>query len=207
RILFAFSYLSEIEWLDGRGYNTLGVYVPACYSGSEREYPGELNLVLWENMADPIITGREELGIAKVYCELPPPRVQESTATCTASWDGHGFAGLELTDLADASPEPAVLLEDSAGLLHHKYIPCTGEWGKADVSYPVLTPAAAPNSRVIWRKTGMGSCRFVESTWEQLPTLVHIVNALAAIELGRCLFAEMFEVRGYKDISDQHRLT
>ena len=30
-------------------------------------------VVLWENLTDPILTGREELGFSKIYCEIPEP--------------------------------------------------------------------------------------------------------------------------------------
>ena len=69
------SYMTEIEWLAGRGYNVLGVSFPATYCGEQDHVTGSFLTILWENLTDPIITGREELGFAKVYCELPSPRV------------------------------------------------------------------------------------------------------------------------------------
>ena len=45
-------------------------------------------MVLWENLTDPIITGREELGYPKIYGELPEPRHLNDTISCSASWLG-----------------------------------------------------------------------------------------------------------------------
>ena len=73
-VCLSFIYSTEVEWLAGRGYNLFGVTVPATYNGQQDVVDGDLQLVLWENMADPIITGREDLGFAKVYCELPEPQ-------------------------------------------------------------------------------------------------------------------------------------
>ena len=39
--------------------------------GEQDSVDGDLLLILWGNRADPIITGREDLGYAKLYCELP----------------------------------------------------------------------------------------------------------------------------------------
>ena len=66
-------YMKEIEWLAGRGYNTLGVSFPVVFNGEVDRATGSLLTVLWENLTDPILTGREELGFSKIYCELPDP--------------------------------------------------------------------------------------------------------------------------------------
>ena len=57
--------MKEIEWLAGRGYNTLGVSFPAVFEGEVDRATGSLLTVLWENLTDPILTGREELGFSK----------------------------------------------------------------------------------------------------------------------------------------------
>ena len=84
-VTIAASYMTEIEWLAGRGYNTLGVSFPASFQGQEDGVSGSFLTVLWENLTDPIITGREELGFAKIYCELPPPTALNDDYRLTAS--------------------------------------------------------------------------------------------------------------------------
>ena len=49
-------------------------------------------------------------------------------------------------------------------------------------------------------------CHFRHSTWEELPTLVNIVNTLSDLTLGDCLEATLMESRGGKDLSDQRIL-
>jgi hypothetical protein len=80
------TYLTEIDWLAGRGYNTLGVSWPAHFRGEQDQVSGAFLSVLWENLADPIITGREELGFSKIYCELPTPAIYQGNYHCEASW-------------------------------------------------------------------------------------------------------------------------
>lgn len=205
-IHFTFCYMTDVEWLAGRGYNTFGVSIPARYAGSRERIDGEILLVLWENMADPIISGREELGFSKVYCELPPPLRRDGEAVCRASWDGHQFATLRLSGLGDTRREwPAP--DPSEGLLHYKYMPKTGAPGEADAEYAVLTPIDGGHFRTERNLPADGaSCDFRHSTWEELPTLVHIVNALAELELGECVEARIIEGRGAKDLSDQRIL-
>ena len=171
-LALTFAYLTEVDWLAGRGYSTFGVSIPAAFHGREARVDGELLLVLWENMADPIITGREELGFSKVYCELPAADLGESAASCRASWDGFQFASLQLSGLRREKPERLPQSAASAGLLHYRYFPRTGAPGEADVEQVVLTPAATPNLKVTdaWVASEAAAV-FHKATWEELPTL------------------------------------
>ena len=60
---------------------------------------GNFTPVLWENLADPIMTGREELGFAKIYAEMPPPVVIGDTYSAIATWQGFRFFEIEASDL------------------------------------------------------------------------------------------------------------
>ncbi len=93
------SYMTEIQWLAGRGYNTLGVSFPAEYRGKRDRARGPFLAVLWENLADPILTGREQLGFSKIYCAIPPPTVLNGETRCTADWLGFPFMEMHLTDM------------------------------------------------------------------------------------------------------------
>ena len=164
-------------------------------------------LVLWENMADPIITGREELGFSKVYCELPEPQFIDDTVICRASWDGCQFASLQLSGLKEVSEQDLPKGPPSDGTLHYKYIPKTSAPGEADAAYAVLTPADYPNGKVDQVRLAANAIgQFRPSSWEELPTLVHIVNTLSELTLGDCLGATLMKTRGGKDFSDQRIL-
>ena len=203
----SFGYYKDLEWLAGRGYNVFGVVIPATYQGQQESVNGDFMLVLWENMADPIITGREDLGIAKVYCELPEPQFIGDEVICRASWDGCQFASLQLSGLKEIAPQDLPASPPSEGLLHYKYIPKTSAPGEADVEYAVLTPASCPNAKIdqaMLAKSATG--HFRQSTWEELPTLVHIVNTLSELTLGECVEATLIKCHGGKDLSDQRIL-
>ena len=210
-ITFDFSFLTNIEWLAGRGYNTFGVSIPVTYIGNTDTVHGDLLLVIWENKADPILTGREDLGFSKIYCEIPEPQIMGSEVICRASWDGFEFASLKLSGLMEISAErllaESVAVVPSEGMLHYKYIPKTGCPGEADAEYVTLTPAGWPNMKLNLAKQAEAAVlSFNPGTWEQLPTLVHIVNVLSELTLGECTKSIMTKTRGGKDLSDQRIL-
>ena len=203
------NYMTEIEWLAGRGYNTLGVSFPARFDGERDHARGSLLTVLWENLTDPIITGREELGFSKIYCELPEPTVLRGQHHAIASWLGFKFLDLHLRDLQRQSPDEiaaALAAPSGDGILHYKYMPRTGEWGKADIAYPVLTPAATPNRKVLERHVGTGSLQFHRARWEDLPTQYFVVNAFAGLPILEYRGASLTRSIGGKDLSDQRIL-
>ncbi len=53
---------------------------------------------------------------------------------------------------------------------------------------------------------GKGSIEFIKSTWEQMPTMFHIVNALASLPVLENRDSSFACTIGYKDLSDQRVL-
>jgi len=203
-------YMKNIEWLGGRGYNMLGVNIHAVFEGDKDVVPGTLLLVLWENMAEPILTGREELGYSKIYCEIPDPMTVGGTTHATASWDGFRFLDMTFSRLRKPTDtEEAAVSARNAGLqgnLHYKYIPKTGEWGKADVEQAILGPKANPEQKVLQTWSADGSLAFNRTTWRDMPTQYMIVNALADLEIKTILGARVVQTVGSKDLSDMKPL-
>tara|TARA_R110002110_G_scaffold68080_2_gene184677 strand:- start:2342 stop:3172 length:831 start_codon:yes stop_codon:yes gene_type:complete len=203
----SFEYITECEWLAGRGYNTFGVTTPVTYRGETENVEGDLSFVLWENKADPIVTGREDLGYAKTYCELPEPQFIDDKIICRASWDGCEFAALTVTGAKSVSPDDLPRGHPSEGILNYKYIPKTWEAAGSDTEYAVLMPGDWPNTVIDEAKVAAGAqVIFRQSTWEELPTLVHIVNTFADLNIGDCISATVTKCHGAKDLSDHRRI-
>jgi hypothetical protein len=206
-------YMKEIEWLAGRGYNTLGVSFPVVFNGEVDQATGSLLTVLWENLTDPILTGREELGFSKIYCKLPDPITFNGETHCTASWLGFKFMDMHVRATEQVSIQPASAPSQQpsgeqplTGALHYKYMPRTGEWGTADIAYAVLTPASSPNRVVQEHWRGEGTVEFHKARWEDLPTQYNIVNAFHELEVKEWRGASIVKSVGGKDLSDQRIL-
>ena len=128
------SYMKEIEWLAGRGYNMLGVTMPTVFQSKAGPISGSFLLVLWENLTEPIITGREELGFSKIFADLPDPVTRNDELRCAANWDGFRFLDLsvgQLQPLSGAQIAAKASAVQSSGTLHYKYMPRTGTSGCA----------------------------------------------------------------------------
>lgn len=198
--------LTALRWLAGRGYRMLGVKFNCRYRGQRDEAVGPFLAVLWENRPEPIITGREELGFAKLYCELHSPRHHDGHEVHVASWDSHAFLRLDAWNLKAALPPLPRASDPASGTLHYRYIPRVGRDGQAQIAEVALTPAGGCDIHYDSHCQAEGRVEFVRSTWEQLPTMYHIVNALAALPMREWRGATVSATRGAKDLSDQRVL-
>ena len=131
--------------------------------------------------------------------------VANEETRCSASWLGFTFAELVVRNARPPTAEEATAFSarKSDGLLHYKYIPRTGEWGQPDAAYAVLTPVDDPYRAITGLWVGEGSAKFRRATWEELPTLHHVVNALHDLEIKSFVAASIIETRGAKDLRDQ----
>lgn len=201
--------LTNLPWLAGRGYRMLGVKFASRFEGRRDIATGPFLSVLWETRTEPIITGREELGFAKLYAELPEPRTFAGVQHHQASWDGHTFLEMELGGLVDASPPQvataAVAGSHLTGTLHWRYLPAVDPEDD-DVSQAVITPAGGFDVTYQTFQRGHGEVRFIRSTWEQVPTMFHIINALAELPVLEGRGASFSRSYGAKDLSDQRVL-
>ena len=187
-VTIASVYQGGLRWLAGRTYNLLLVILPVTHEGKAGSTAGGFLPVVWENMAEPILMGRETLGWPKIYAELPPLRKLGDTMQCVAAWHGFTFLDIGVSGLramteqelkARAARQPA-----SAGLICHKYIGRTGVPGEADADYLTLSTdegAVQPAYREFL--TGDADIQFFKGSWEQLPTMNHIVGRLADLEI------------------------
>ena len=178
------THLYDIGWLAGRSYNILMVTLPVLFHNRGGLLRGSFMPVLWESLADPILTGRDELGHPKLWAEIPDPVVtthsqSEHHVSGTASWLGFQFFEIEATGLEDAPlPPPSA----PAYVLTAKYVPRTGSWGEADVDYLTFGEVRPPDQLAEHREGG-GRFAFRTARWEDMPTQYHIVSQLADLPL------------------------
>jgi hypothetical protein len=87
-----------------------------------------------------------------------------------------------------------------------KYTPRTGAWGETDLCQVTLTPAGDPDNLIEQRQTGAGAVRFRQAAWSDLPTMHHVVNALAALPVIEARGGAVTHSRGGKSYRDQRVL-
>src|SRR4051794_34085385 len=203
-ITVEFHHMTDIDWLAGRGYTMIWIGWPATFTGTRDQATGKFLAVVWENLADPIITGRDEIGHPKLYAEIAEPRQWKGVQIGTAGWMGFRFLDIEVSELHDVPPEKPMPAGD--GTLMLKYIPRTGAWGDADVRQVTLTPAADPDNSIERRQSGVGALRFQKASWCDLPTMNHVVNALAALPMIEARGGSITVSRGGKSYRDQRVL-
>jgi hypothetical protein len=199
------NYLKELDWLAGRGYNVVTVSVPVTFHGRTEEISANLNLVTWENLADPIITGREELGYPKIYGEIPDLEWDRSRARVRTQvgWGGSKFLEYQITDLV---PQPVEgVSAERPPSIYVKYLPATGDWGETDICYVTVLGVPKPGSepapakkwvKLLAKYTGQGSVTFRHVTWEEMPTMSHVINTLADLRVAEIVSATFTETLG-----------
>jgi acetoacetate decarboxylase len=169
----------QVDWLAGHGYNMIGVSASVVFKGDVDELAGSFTLVMWENLADPILTGRELQGIPKLYADIPDHSVVGGTWRANAGHFGHSIVDLAIKNLEPVTAEEIEqAAADQAGADHPmgwRYLPGISGFGTS-VSEPTVFPSESTFTEV---SVGHGTIDWSALTWEQNPTQFHIVNALA----------------------------
>lgn len=199
RIEVSLIVLTDIGWLAGRGYNIVMIRIPARWRGME-QVTGHFVPVVWESLADPILTGRDELGWPKIFADIPAPVVEAGHWRASASWEGFTFLDMSADGFVsgEAAPPPVQMM-------FHKYMPRTGEWGESDIDYFTVTAPDGPAPQVKTVAFGEGHFEFRRARWEDMPTQYPIVNALADLPLTDFGPATLVEASGGGDVSGQRR--
>jgi Acetoacetate decarboxylase (ADC) len=195
--------MTGIDWLAGRGYTMIWVSWPATFVGRQDRATGRFLAVVWENMADPIITGRCEIGHPKLYAEISEPRVLDGVQICSAGWMGFRFLDMTVSNLRNEPPPPKA---PSDGTMMLKYVPRTGAWGEAELQQVTLSPPDDPDMTIERQQAGAGTVRFHKTTWSDLPTMYHVVNALAELPVIEPRGGSVTYSRGGKTYRDQRVL-
>jgi hypothetical protein len=199
------TYMNELAWLAGGGYNMGDVKFQAVYQSKDGPIHGTMVMVRWEDLADPILSGREELGHNKLFCDIPPLQGNAGRFHTRLAWRNFQFLKIELSNLEDA-PVPAPNPQHK-GLLSYKYVPATGGWGEAtpDAAYATLTPPAWGGKTLKFQK-GEGKIEWARPSFEDLPTQYTIVNGFAAFPILEWRGAYRMQMEGGASGSETHRV-
>lgn len=205
------AWFRNLYWLAGRGYGILSVDLPVTYQGRTEKIEGNFCPVLWEGMAEPVITGRDELGFPKLFADFTEIEFDEDAAeaSCAVSSMGHRFFDIQLSEVVEED-DPAPGLPGSGGgpQLYYKYVPRTsaGIGNGADAAYATTAaPEGMAGARAqnisfdgfeFRRWTARGELSWHSATFEQLPVIFPVVNAFAELDIVEYVDAEMVSFSG-----------
>lgn len=214
--------LANLDWLAGRGYDLYILYIHGVqYTRPEdgQTFCGSFLPVLFENMADPIVSGREELGWPKLFSDI---LIQYDGASymMAPSWQGSCFGSFALDELEEvvgtserelknwAPPESA---GKNDGILLHRYVPQVGRPGVADADYQVWVDKvedAKLSTTTVTRKwiAKKSSFTFNQLDWQKLPTLHHIVAKLAELTIVEIVEGLLVDEHGASDYSVSRKI-
>jgi hypothetical protein len=212
---FSQTTLNKMEWLGGTGYRHLGLYIHGVeYTKKDGTVlDGTYLPLLFESLTDPIVSGREELGMPKIYCSIDLWR-REHSYRVQAGWQGVNFGTLQLEGLREVDPaedKGTIGGEDDQGIFAYKYIPAVGERGKADAEYATFVPHAeeakvVPSTVKRVYKAERASFKFEGLDWDALPTLHHVVSRLEELPVYEVVSAKVVEGVGVPDVSSARRI-
>ncbi|KAL4889915.1 hypothetical protein BDV59DRAFT_210032 [Aspergillus ambiguus] len=207
---FSQTTLNNMEWLGGSGYHHIGLYVHGVeYVKKDGSIlKGSYLPILFESLTDPIVSGREELGMPKLYTSVDVYRRAKSYRIRTG-WEGALWGNFLLEGLVEVDPSTAtggISGENDAGILAYKYIPKSGRKNKntAAEEHPVWDPFSEaipkPTPKRLYT-AAKASFQIDALDWEQLPTLHHVISRLAEVPVYKIMGAKLVEGEGVPDVS------
>lgn len=212
---FRLQVLDNLTWLGGNGYNLMGFYIHnVTYTAPDgKQHTGSYLPVMFEDLTDPIVSGREELGFPKVYSDIVV-KSDMDTYKATLSWRGATWAqftwplpsenGGTLTN-GSSSPE-----QSPENVLVHRYMPGVGEQEKTapDADYAVLYPPQKGEQKTLKKRICQSPAKVLITAhdWKRLPTLHHIVSRLQELPILEVVEASVTDTEGFSDLRDMVRL-
>ncbi|CAI7599603.1 unnamed protein product [Penicillium bialowiezense] len=217
RASFSQTTLGGMDWLGGGGYRHIGLYIHGVQYKKENGevFRGTYMPILFENLADPIVSGREELGMPKLFTAIDVHQ-RTSSYRMQTSWQGAVWGHFELEDLVDEDPAAdagTIGGEADDGILVYRYIPKVGTdtKGQAEAEYPIFVPHAAeskvvPSKVTRLQRTSKAKVEINGLDWDALPTLHHVVSRLGEIPIDEIIDAKVVSGVGVPDVSSAMRI-
>lgn len=191
-VTVVFSQNNGLSFMQGGGYRMATVQAAARFDGAQDHLEGDYIVVMFEDNTWPIISGREDLGVPKLYADISNIKVmQDGHLRCEASLAGHMLFGLDVPPLKNQIGLVRAMTArqiNARPWLGYKYIPSVE--GPADVEYPtVIHNVIKLDSLRIGKKA---SLRFGIAREEDIGVVKHLLDALATLTIIRPVQAVHF---------------
>jgi acetoacetate decarboxylase len=136
-----FNDTNGVDFMAGGGYRLAAISVAAQFDGEVGHLEGDYVLVMPENSTLPILSGREWLGMPKIFADISSIRIlNDGHLRCEASLWGHMLFGI---DIASPLKEQNALIRKAASAqstkapaFGYKYIASLD--GPPDADYPTI---------------------------------------------------------------------
>lgn len=178
-----FSENRGLSFMAGGGYRLVAVQVSARFDGKQDHLEGDYILVMFENQTWPIIGGREDLGVPKLFADISPiKRMPDEHIRCEASYWGHMLIGLDVPPLKRQTVIVKAIASrqiNARPWLAYKYIQSLD--GPPDADYPTITQNDMKLDK-LWmgKKAGL---RFGTARFEDIGYVKHLIDALATLTI------------------------
>ena len=194
----------EVDWMSGGEYRLIQLSSPVRYEGNSEGLEGEYPLVIWEDKACPIIGGREEDGMPKVFADIAVERHSGDHWFTSASYECNTFLALDLDRKEELGPGELARLNENPRInfFGWRYIPRLGKGG-ASLSHATLYPQEATMIRA-WR--GDGRVRWHPFTLEMNLIQFKVISALSQLPVLRYLPALMTKGSARLNVGDSRTL-
>lgn len=187
-----FGYYESTDFMAGGGYRIASAMVAARFDGEKDHVEGDYVLVMYEDDAFPITTGRELQGIPKVYADISPVKtLHNGHLRCETSLWGHLLFSMDLGPLKQQN----VLIRSVATkrinerpLLGYKYIPSLD--GPPDVAYPTILRSDTKLEQLWLGKSGQ--IFFGDAGEESIGVGKRVVDALKTLPVRQVIQAVRF---------------
>ncbi|MCF4152056.1 acetoacetate decarboxylase family protein [Dethiosulfovibrio sp. F2B] len=204
RVDVQYSNCRDVDWMAGGEYRLIQASVPVRYMGNGEGLVGDYVLVIWENKACPIIGGREEDGMPKLYADIPSERHKEEHWYTGASYEGSTFLSMDFHRQEEVELKSGALENHrEVNFFGWRYIPDLGKGGAA-LSQATLYPQEMDVVRM-W--TGEGSLNWTDLGEERHPGQFSIIRELARLPVVRWMEASMFQGSARLNVADSRVLS
>ena len=179
-----------VQWMGGGQYTLVAVMTPVRHLSSGTD--GAFALVVWENKTAPILGGREETGIPKIFADIPDYHLLDGHASAHASHEGRAFLELELQLDKELTAEE-IAKRNAAGRINQmgwRHIGNIGRPGAA-LSHGTFYPV---DVTYLSGGTGAGTATWTRMEYLHNPMQCQIIAALAdlpVVEYREGVFAKM----------------
>lgn len=195
----------EVVWMSNGEYRLIQVSIPVKYKGKSEEISGDYALVVWENKTCPIIGGREEDGVPKIFADIASERHVGDHWFTAASYESCTFLQIDMNKKNELPPQVIKQINKNSrvNLFSWRYLPNIGKGGAA-LSQATLYPQEM-NVKQAWN--GEGSIRWTKLTPEQHPLQHNIIAALADLPVVKYTNAMLSRGMVKLNVSDSRTLS